>query len=298
VLKFVVDHVAFDRSDGLGRRPRSACDDQAVDEEEELARSLLGLRAWARDMSETRQISPVAPATGAADGSLSGHPIVPYGIVEGLMNTAVDHALTLTDACIQPPKAGEDLPTISIAGANFSILRPIIEALAWIIWILSGTTPQDRLKRCLGNLLIEQKHMESLAAELTRASQEDETLTEAAAGIRQLFEEVCANAGLDAVLVERRAKSSSGVMRSVASTIPGDSHRALRSYALASAHSHGQVATMLMNSVRSRRVDQYGSYIYAEPDTGLLLEAIRLIFDLNRVAAESLNAQGYSRSAR
>ena len=269
-----------------------------MSEEEELARSLFGLRDWAIAMSETRQISPVAPSSGATDGPLSGHPVVPYGIVEGLMNTAVDHALTLTDACIRPPAAGETLPTISLTGADFSILRPVVEALGWIIWILSGTTPEDRLTRCLGNLLIEQKHMDDLAAELAKAGQRDETLTKAAAGMRQLTEKVCANAGLDAERIERKKKTSSSVMRSVASTIPGDSHRALRSYALASAHSHGQVATMLMNSVRSRRVDDYGSYIYAEPDTGLLLQVTRLILDLNKVAAGLFNAQGYSRSKR
>lgn len=253
---------------------------------------------WAANNQSTRSI--VAHGSDASgDNALSGGGgIVPVGIVESQINSATDHLLAWYDKCVQAGETGE-LPTIRLSAyADYTLLRPPIEALANVIWMLSPDDARTRVERALKLANVELQHGKKLMRDLDAASTPDTDLARTFERAEPTLRAAASAAGLEPdQVLSARIIDQSKILRTIGGVVGGSTYDTLRHWARASAHSHSQVLTSLTLAERTTRTDASGPFIYAEVSSAALAETCDLLFRLINVASRLLNERGYTRGS-
>ena len=251
---------------------------------------------WASDNQATRSI--VARGSDAESDNLlaGGGGIAPVGIVESQINSATDHLLAWHDKCVVPGPP----PSIRLSSyADYTLLRPPIEALANVVWILSPDDPVERIARSLKLANVELQHAKKLVRDLEAAGTPDPELARTFERAEPHLRAAASAAGLDPErILASRPIDQTKILRTVGAEVGGSTHETLLHWARASAHSHRQLLTALTMAERTTRADGSGPYIYAEVSTRALAVTCDLVLRRINVASNRLNRRGYTRSPR
>ncbi|MCU1412440.1 MAG: hypothetical protein JWR04_3147 [Rhodoglobus sp.] len=263
-------------------------------DDDRLVQHIFALERWARHIQRTRSV--VRESSDAeADITLAGGGwMVPAGIIEGLINSAVDHMLAWHDKCITQ----DDPPEVRLSAyADYTLLRPAIESLANVVWMVSPDESRERVLRSLKFTNIELQHGKKLVAALAAAGTPDVEMGMLFERAEPRLIAAATAAGLDpdAVLSARRIVDETKILRTIGALVGGPTYETLKHWARASAHAHSQVLTTLLLATRETRSDDHGEYLYAEVDTALLADTCALLLQLMNVAVDFLNRRGYER---
>jgi hypothetical protein len=262
-------------------------------DDERIVNHLFGFRDWANNNMNTR--SAVRPGSDAeSDAKLAGSGwVVPSGIVEGLINSTTDHLLAWFDKCVTQ----DEPPEVRLSAyADYTLLRPPIECLANLVWMLAPDGPKERVSRSLRFANIELQHGKKLIAALLAAGTPDAGLARTFASAEPFLITAAEAAGLDpARVLGTRIVDETSILRSIGPQVGGPTFEALAHWARASAHAHSQILTVLTLSDRSRRSDPHGPYLYSEVNSRALADSCELLLKLLNVAVDLLNRRGYER---
>lgn len=229
----------------------------------------------------------VAPGSNAElDERMAANPVIPHGIVTGLIGAAADHLGAWAELADSP----KDSTLLLHVNADYTLFRPALEALTEVIWILDGDTSEARIERALEVAKIEYKHGVALTSALNKASTPDE---ETSAGVVMLGNVIKSSAeriSLDVdAFMDARSVDPSSLTKKIANRVPGPTLRTLRYWAITSAHAHGQLISTLRFAIET---PQERGALY-EPDEALIAELVLFIKELLDIAITMLNEQGY-----
>jgi hypothetical protein len=262
-------------------------------DDQRVVQSLHAFERWAESNEGTRML--IAPGSAAAiDLAMAGGDrIVPSGIIEMLINSTTDHLLAWRDKSL----SADDPPVIRLSAyADFTLLRPPIEALANVVWVLSPEDPRERISRSLRYINIELQHGKKLVSDLSAAGTPDEELADTFARSEPRLRDAAAAAGLNAdQLLSVRTIDQSRILRSIGTVVGGSTYQVLLHWARASAHAHSQVLTTLTLADRAPRRDAGGPYLYSEVSSASLADSCDLLMRLMNVAVGLLDERGFRR---
>ena len=224
------------------------------------------------------------------DQAVTGSLVVPHGIVSGLMAVAADHLGAWAELADSPGEA----TLLLHSNADYTLFRPVLEALTEVIWILDGDTSEVRIERALEVAKIEYRHGLALTSSLNKAKTPDEKTSAAIAALGKLIKSSAESVGLDAdEFTKAPSVDPSSLTKRIAHRVPGPTLQTLRYWAITSAHAHGQLISTLRFAVETPL--ESGGALF-EPDEALLAELVEFIGTLLTVAIELLNQQGYELS--
>ena len=237
-------------------------------------------------------LHPKAGSIAESDQQLSGNQLIPHGIVSGLTNAAADHLGAWTQLVSSD---GKDKLLLHV-NADFTLFRPVIEALTEIIWILDGSTADIRITRAMEVAMIEYQHGVTLSEALAKAGTPDVKINE---GIVKLGEIIRTTATRIRLIgddfLKRRVVDPSTLTKKIATHVPGSTMQTFRYWAITSAHAHAQLVTTLQFAV-STRVEAPSGGTLIEPDESLIAELVEFIGILIAIAVKMLKEQGYELS--
>lgn len=232
---------------------------------------------------------PKAGSIAESDQLLASSQIIPHGIVTGLMHAAADHLGAWAELVDSP---GEDTLLLHV-NADYTLFRPVLEALTEIIWILDGDTAAARITRSLEIAKVEYRHGVALSSALKKAGTPDEKTTAGIMALGEVIRSTAAKVGLDGnEFLKGDLIDPSALTRKIASRVPGPSLQTLRYWAITSAHAHGQLISTLRFAVETPLEGHTGGALF-EPDEGLVAELVEFIGKLIAIAVDLLNEQGY-----
>ncbi len=229
-------------------------------------------------------------STAELDQNVTGNPVIPHGIVTGLVLAAADHLDAWAELADSP---GEGTLLLHV-NADYTLFRPVIEALTEVIWILDGDTSEARIKRALEVAKVEYRHGLALTSALNKASTPDEKTSAGIAALGRLIKSSAESVGLDAVeFIKADLVDPSALTKKIAHRVPGPTLQTLRYWAITSAHAHGQLISTLRFAVETALEAPHNRGSLIEPDEALIAELIQFIAILLKVAIDLLNEQGY-----
>jgi len=231
-----------------------------------------------------------AGSTAEADQAAAGNKVIPHGIVAGLVHAAADHL----DAWAELVDSPGDATLLLHVNADYTLLRPVLEALTEVIWILDGDTSEARIKRALEVAKIEYRHGLTLTAALNKAGTPDEETNAAIAALGRLIKSSAENVGLDAeMFIKDRPVDPSELTKKIAHRVSGPTLQTLRYWAITSGNAHGQLVSTLRFAVETPLQPPHKGGALFEPDEALIAEVIEFIVKLLNISIELLNEQGY-----
>lgn len=233
---------------------------------------------------------PKAGSTAEADQLLAGNRLVPHGIVAGLVHAAADHLGAWAELVDSP---GADTLLLHV-NADYTLFRPVVEALTEIIWILDGDTPETRITRSLEVAKVEYRHGVTLSSALNKAGTPDEKTSAGIAALGKIIRSTAKRVGLDGEAFLKRATiDPTALTRKIAAHVPGPTLQTLRYWAITSAHAHGQLISTLRFAVETPLEGPHAGGALFEPDENLVAELVEFIGRLIAIAVDQLNEQGY-----
>ena len=193
--------------------------------------SLMDFSKWLHD-NDARNVA--AGSDLEADVGRSGSDLIPKELVESLLVVANDHLhawLTLVNQ-------GEEEPLLSLhVSADLTLLRPVIEGFASIIWILGNESQDVRLRRALNVSVAELRQLQRYLTALSKANIPDADLQEASNRYGEALLEATERAGLNPLkTLPERAVDPSSIMRGAGQFVPGPQLDVYRHWAIASSH--------------------------------------------------------------
>jgi hypothetical protein len=248
-------------------------------------------KGWAEHVrASAHAIKPGSDAE--ADRALAGGGgIIPTGAIEALCGSVSDHLLAWNDKVLD----GADPPLVRLSFyADFTLLRPVLEALAWLIWCLAPEESKERVRRAIEFENVELEYGRRLATQLASAGTPERGLSDTYSRLEKVLVDAAKSAGLDPDKLLGKSRDVSAILRAVGSVVPGPTLETLRWWALASAHAHTQLVTVLFHAELSHRKHPAGPYIYAEVDTTVLAGLCAHITKTLNVAVGLLNRRGYA----
>lgn len=264
-----------------------------LNDDQRVVQYLHAFRRWADGNDGTRMSAPDGSAAAGDEALAGGLRIVPTGIIEALVNSATDHLLAWCDKAF----SSDDPPIVRLSVyADFTLLRPPIEALANVVWILSPEDSRERVARSLKFANIELQHGKKLTRELEAAGTPDVDLSRTFQRSEPQLRSAASAAGLDPDrILSTQIIEQSRILRTIGSLVGGPTYQVLLHWARASAHSHSQVLTTLTMADRTTRADRTGPYVYAEVSSAALADSCDLLMRLMNVAVDLLNQRGLRR---
>lgn len=253
--------------------------------------SIAGFRQYSA-MIKSR-VAVVHPDTVAErDEELSGSVLFPSAVVTGLMNAAADQIGGWAE--MAGSRGSAQLHML----ADYTLFRPIIEALTEVIWILDADNSEDRVMRSIDLSLVELKHGRTLTRRLRRAGTPDERIERSLdamethvktslSRLRVSQEDIAAKLNPRSPTID-----PSEITRRIGRAYRAPSLSLNRYWGIASAHAHGQLITTLTFSVRGETGSRGGGYLH-EPDEVMIAEILEVIQKLISTAAELLERRGY-----
>lgn len=224
------------------------------------------------------------------DQNLTGNLIIPHGIVSGLAAAAADHLGAWAELA-DSPKGGT---LLLHTNSDYTLFRPVLEALTEIIWILDGDTSETRIKRALEVAKVEYRHGLALTSALSMARTPDEKTSRGIVALGKIIKASATKIGLDAdEFIDAPLVDPSSLTKKIAHRVPGTTLRTLRYWAITSAHAHGQLISTLRFAIETPLKSGAASF---EPDETLLAELVQFIEELLNIAIGMLNDQGYTLS--
>jgi len=255
--------------------------------------ALTAFRTFANWLHDNPNRSVLPESNAASDIALTGTDIVPKGIIEGLLGSVSDHL----DAWVNLVDRGGDDPVMQLhLFADFTMLRPVVEALASIVWVLGDERQELRIRRALliGNA--ELRHTQRFLDALNAAGLSDDALAYSSTNLEELLVEAAESAGLAPTkALPAQPTDPTAIVRGAGQYVRGPSLDTFRHWALCSSHAHGQIVGVLTHASRTIGASADGSlYSHAEVDTRHLAETLRFIGDkLLPTAVNLLNKRGF-----
>lgn len=248
-----------------------------------------GFRKFAAEVKAGVPRSKVG-STAELDQNVTGNQVIPHGIVAGLVLAAADHLGAWAELADSP---GEGTLLLHV-NADYTLFRPVLEALTEVIWILDGDTSEARIKRALEVAKVEYRHGLALTSALNKARTPDKETSAGIAALGKLIKSSAESIGLDPTeFLEADIVDPSALTRKIAHRVPGPTLQTLRYWAITSAHAHGQLFSTLRFAVETPLEAPYEGGSLIEPDEALIAELIQFIERLLNVAIDLLNEQGY-----
>lgn len=233
---------------------------------------------------------PKVGSIAESDQLLAASQIIPHGIVSGLMHAAADHLGAWAELADSP---GEHTLLLHV-NADYTLFRPVLEALTEIIWILDGDTAPARITRSLEIAKVEYRHGVALTSALKRAGTPDEKTSSAITALGEIIRSTAVRVGLDGdEFVKAGLIDPSALTRKIAARVPGPSLQTLRYWAITSAHAHGQLISTLRFAIETPLEEPHAGGALFEPDEALIAEIVEFIGRLIAITVELLNEQGY-----
>ena len=233
---------------------------------------------------------PKVGSTAEADQLLAGNQIIPHGIVAGLAHAAADH-LGAWAELVGSPGAGTLLLHVN---ADYTLFRPVLEALTEIIWILDGSTPEARITRALEVAKVEYRHGIALSSALNKAGTPDEKTSAGIAALGKIIRSSAERVELDGdAFLKGDLIDPSALTKKIAARVPGPTLQTLRYWAITSAHAHGQLISTLRFAVETPLEAPHEGGALFEPDEALVAELVQFIAKLIAITVDLLNEQGY-----
>lgn len=267
------------------------------DAESILGQALVAFRKFSKWVHENPNRSVKPGSEIERDIHFAGTDIIPKGIVEGLLGSIADHQSAWVDLVEQ----GVDEPEIELhLFADFTLLRPIIEALASIVWILGDERQDLRVKRALLVANAELRQLQEYLKTLEKEGLKDSALTYSGEQYEKLLTKAATQAGLNlTTALPDRATSPTTVVKGAGHYVPGPRLDTFQHWALSSANVHGQIVGVLTKA--SRTISAYSDgtlYSHAVVDTVHLAKTLRFIGDhLLPTAVSLLNKRGFRASS-
>lgn len=226
-----------------------------------------------------------------ADQQVSGNQVIPHLIVSGLIGSVADHLSAWAELADSPE---EDDKVLLHLAADYTLLRPVIEGLVEVIWVLDGATSEARIKRAMEIAKIEYVHGTNLTNALTKAGMEDTKTVSGVEALGRMLRECANSIGVDPdKFLSSRAIDPSSITKKVASRISGPTLRTFRYWAITSAHAHGQLISTLRFAQETPLGFPHNGGSYYAPDEELLAELLQFVSELINVAVTDLNSHGY-----
>lgn len=262
-----------------------------------LGGALVAFRSFSKWVQENPNRSVKPGSDIDSDIHLTGTDIVPKGIVEGLLGSVEDHLNAWVDLVEQ----GVDEPQIELhLFADFTLLRPIIEALASIVWILGDERQDLRVKRALLVANAEVRQLQGYLKALDEDGLKDDALSRSGEQYEKLLIDAATQAGLSlATALPGRATGPTSIVKGAGHYVPGARLDTFQHWALSSANVHGQIVGVLTKA--SRTIGTYSDgtlYSHAVVDTVHLANTLLFLADrLLPTAVSLLNKRGFRASA-